>query len=152
MPEVKTANPINQRARTYTILTGLRAGMLGGLVAAIGNLIIFLIGQAFLGDSFVVPTFPDGAPGAVSPVNVALYSLVPGVVAGLLLALLNRSASEPVQIMLGISISFLLFSFTAPLGLPSIPDMTRVVLAVMHVVAAVAILGILLRSWQRSVR
>jgi hypothetical protein len=68
---------------------------------------------------------------------------LPGLFAGVLLWLLGRTVREPVQIFMGIALSILLFSFTAPLGLATIPDNVRIFLVLMHIITAGAIGGTL---------
>jgi hypothetical protein len=145
MAKTVSVNTVDPGVPVESLVRDLRSGALGGALAAIGNLVLYVIAQALAGAELVVPTGPGGELVPLTPLNVALTSFIPGVVAGLILWLLTRATREPVQIFLGVAISFLLFSFTAPLGLPSIPDNTRVLLAAMHVIAAISILGVLLK-------
>lgn len=123
----------------------LLVGFLGGALAAVGNLIVYAVAEWLLQMNLVVPTGPDGSLIPLSPGNVAITSFIPGMSAGLLLWLIGRWTAQPFQVFLGIAVSFLLFSFTAPLGLATIPDPVRVVLSIMHIVAALLITWVIAR-------
>lgn len=139
-----TASAELTHSRVYSFASALKFGALGGLVAALGNLVVWLIGVSLIGDQLATPLLTGGF-GPLPPSQVALISFIPGVGAGLVLWMLDRWLGKPWGIFTGIALSILLFSFTAPLGMAVIPDAARVFLSIMHVVAAGAILGILYR-------
>ncbi|KZK16571.1 DUF6069 family protein [Meiothermus taiwanensis] len=120
------------------------AALLGGGLAAGGNLLVFAIANV-LGANLQVPS----APGSTTLVpltagQVIWASLIPALFAGGLLAILGRFARNPWPVFLGISGVFLLLSFGGPLNIPA-DTTTKLVLNLMHVVAAVAIVGALWR-------
>lgn len=114
-----------------------------GLIAAVVNAVLFLIGT-FTG---AIPTdlvIPDaGQPLTVIPVIVA--SFFPALVAGLGLAVLNRFTKNPLRIFNILTLAILLFSFTSPLSIPKAPAGMIVLLELMHVV----VVGIILYLFNR---
>ena len=144
-----SANRVETRQHRLPIARALQIGVLGGLLAAVGNVLLYFITQALLGINFIVPALPGGQLVPLTIVNVVLASFIPGLAAGLLLYLLTRISGEAMQIFLGIAVSILLFSFTMPMGAPGIPFDVRAVLAAMHLIAAGAIMWMVTRFWNR---
>ena len=144
-----SANRIPHNRVRLPITRALQIGVLGGLLAALGNLVVYAVSESLFDMNLVVPTGPGGELVPLTILNVAVTSVIPGLVAGLLLYFLSRVSSEPLQIFGGIALSILLFSFTLPLGAPAIPFDVRAALAVMHVVAAGAITWMVWRYWNK---
>ena len=122
-----------------------RAALLAGLIAAVGNLVVYFIAQGALGLSLMVTAPGSTELTAVLPVQIVLASIVPAFGAAVLLALLMRFVKRPVRIFQIIGVIFLLASFGGPLNLP-VPTSTIVTLELMHVVAGATIIWILSRN------
>ena len=84
----------------------------------------------------------------IGPVIVA--SIVPAVAAALFALVLNRLATRPSKILIGVSIAFGLLSMMGPATLPGASFGLRVVLALMHVVSGIAIPAGILRFGKRA--
>jgi lysylphosphatidylglycerol synthetase-like protein (DUF2156 family) len=117
------------------------AGAIGGLVAAVANLVVYLIATALLRIDLLIPQPPDMATLGPLPFPMVLIaSFVPGLVAaGLLLVLRGNK-----QLFTIISVVALVLSMI-PLLATGMATQTAIVLGIMHVVAAVAIVGVLTR-------
>jgi hypothetical protein len=117
------------------------AALIAAAVAVVANLVIF-----FLAGAFVPLEVQAGGPGSpvmpLTAVPVIVTSALPAFGAAVLLALLGRFLSRPHLIFMIIAIVFLLLSFGGPLSL-QVNTGSKVVLSLMHVVAAVAIVGVL---------
>lgn len=116
-----------------------------GVVAFISNLIVFFVAQNILGLSLMIPPPSDNT--VLEPLSVGLLfvtNIVPAIGATILLAILARFVARPFRVFQIIAAVFLLVSFGGPISLP-VETSTIVVLSVMHVVAAVAIVGVLTR-------
>lgn len=91
----------------------------------------------------MIPQSPGStslAPLTIGPIVGA--SIVPAIGAAVLLAVLGRFVSRPFRIFHIVAAVILLLSLGGPLNLP-IGGAEKVVMAVMHVVTAAAIVGIL---------
>lgn len=116
---------------------------LAGLIAAVLNAILFLIGSSTgaIPADFIIPN--AGQPLTIVPVLVS--SFLPAVAGGLLLAVLNRFTKRPLRIFTIITLAILVFSFIGPLGIPSAPVGLIVILELMHVV----VVGVVLTVFNR---
>jgi hypothetical protein len=124
------------------------AGLIGGALAAAVNTALLLAGNA-LGVACMAPLGPPGSPlQAIQPFNVIMLCLVPGLIAGLLLAGLGRLTRSPRPSFLAIAGAFLLLSLIPDWALPMDSLATRILLSLMHLVAAALIVGALLRVRQ----
>lgn len=124
----------------------LIAGLAGGALAAAANTALLLIGKA-AGVSFLAPIGPPGSPlQAIQPFNVMMLCLVPALVAALLLAGLIRFTRRPQPIFQAVAGAFLLVSLIPDWALPMDSLATRILLSLMHLVAATLIVGALLRG------
>lgn len=112
-------------------------GLIGGVIAAVINIAIFFIAK--LTDvSFVLPAMKEGAdPVILNVVAILISSIIPSIAALLLLLLLKRLTIHHLRTFYLISGALLLLSFF-PLTI-DIPNSTRVILGLMHVIAAVSI-------------
>ena len=119
------------------------AGLVGGIAGAIGNVIVFLIAKYLFGLPLLIPLQGPGSPLEPLPVfMVIVATLASAVGATILLALLGKFAPRPILVFQIISVVFLLVSFGAPFSLP-VDLGTKLALNAMHVVAAIAIVGVL---------
>ncbi len=116
----------------------LTVAPLAGLVAAAINAVLFYIGTATgaIPADLIIPN--AGQPLTIGPVIIA--SVVPVIVAGLLLALLNRFTKRPLRIFNVIAVVLLVLSFTSPFSIPNVPVGMIIILNLMHVVVAGAVL------------
>lgn len=121
----------------------LWVGPLAGVVAAIANLIIFGVAKNLVGIPFVIPLSGPGSPLEPLPAFMIIVgSIGPALGAAVLLWILGKFAPRPLWIFWIVSLLFLILSFGGPLPLPvDLP--TKLALSLMHVVAAVAIVGLL---------
>ncbi len=118
------------------------SGALGGLVGAVANAIVFFIATALFSINLQITQPPEMTTLGPLPLPaVILASFVPGIFAALLYLLLQRFTAQAGRIFLGIAVVVLVFSFFPLVGMPLMTDSVKVVLAVMHIVAAGAIMG-----------
>ena len=122
---------------------------LGTVAAAvIANLLVYALGSVVVGydPGFVVLANASGT---------ILFTVVPALAAVLLYAVLMRFSSNPARIFTNVSAVVLIVSLIPDLTyIPSVPGATTgqtAILMVMHVVAAVVIVG-MLTSFTRSPR
>jgi len=119
------------------------SGALGGLVGAVANAIVFFIATALFSINLQITQPPEMTTLGPLPLPaVILASFVPGIFAALLYLLLQRFTAQAGRIFLGIAVVVLVFSFFPLVGMPLMTDSVKVVLAVMHIVAAGAIMGV----------
>jgi hypothetical protein len=124
----------------------LLAGLAGGALAAAVNTALLLIGKA-AGVAFLAPVNGPTAPlVALQPLNVIMLSLIPALIAALLLTGLARLTRHPQLIFQAVAGAFLLFSLIPDWALPMDSLATRILLSLMHLVAAALIVGALLRA------
>ena len=114
---------------------------IGTVIAAVAaNLVVYVIGSAVVGydPGFVVLATPGGT---------IIFTLVPAVVAVVVYALLLRFASNPERTFAILAAVVLVLSWIPDLTyIPTVPGSSTaqtVVLMIMHVVAAVVIVGML---------
>lgn len=125
----------DQRFRTREGLSWWQAIAAGALAAAVGNLVIFFIGRA-AGGSFA---FLDrGALHEISAWGVLLATVPPLVVGTGLAALLARWWPGVIRLAQVIGGGFALLTVAGPI-MTDADGATRVALALMHVVLAVAV-------------
>lgn len=108
---------------------------LAGAVAAAINSVLFLIGSAVgLIDAAVL------VPGMNTPITIVpviMSSIIPSLVAGLVLAGLNYFLNKPFKVFRIVALVLLILSFANPfMGIPGIPLGMGIWLNVMHVVVA----------------
>ena len=108
--------------------------------AVIANLLVYALGSLLVGydPQFVVLANASGT---------ILFTVVPAIVAVLLYAVLMRFASNPARVFTNIAVVVLIVSLIPDLTyIPSVPGASSgqtAILMVMHVVAAVVIVGML---------
>ena len=117
--------------------------LMGAIMATLGNITIFFIAKIL----HVSPSVPLAlktdmlAPLRLSAVIVA--SAFPAFGAGFMYFLMKKLFSAPLTTFLTVSIGFLVVSLGAPIQLP-ISLGQKIILCLMHVVAALFIIGALL--------
>ena len=120
-------------------------GVSGGMAAALVNLgLLFLARGA---DVAMEGAFSPGQPPGVLPQPpVALASIVSAIPAALLAWLLGRFTGDPARNFALIAVIFTLLSFAGPAGVAGASTGTKVVLGLMHIVAATGIAGSIHRA------
>lgn len=123
---------------------------LGTIVAAIvANVLVYSIGRAIVGYDPEFIVLADVSPAI-------LFTVVPAIVAVVLYALLMRFTSDPARIFTIIAAVVLVLSLIPDFTyIPTVPGASTgqaVVLAIMHIVAAVVIVGMLTSFSRRSTR
>ncbi len=116
----------------------LTVAPLAALAAVAVNAILFFIGKAtgLLSDSVLIQ--PANQPLSLIPVIIS--SILPTLLTGAVLALLNRFLSAPLRIFNIIAVALLVLSFISPFAsIPNVPIGMGVWLNVMHVVVAGAV-------------
>lgn len=113
------------------------------VLAVIGNIILYFIGEAVLGgDLMAVP--PGSTDPTPLPIGVIIgATAVPAIIGALVLVLLNRTL-RPITIFRWLAVIVTILSFIPVFQLPaSITVGSKVILGLMHIVAAVIITGLL---------
>lgn len=109
------------------------AGLIGGVIAAVINAILF----------FVVPDLnvsqPDGSFAPVGLVAIIMASIVPAIFAAIFLWLLRRFTGNGTRIFQIVGVIFLLVSFASPFAAAATTGIA-IWLNVMHLVAGAAII------------
>ena len=138
---MSTLTASNTKTERISFSRLLWVGPVAAVVAAMANLIVFIIVKNLLGIPLMGPSGPGSTEMAPLPaVAVIIASIVPAIAATILLAVLSKFLARPIRVFWIISVVFLLISFASPLGLP-VDVATKVTLELMHIVAAVAIVG-----------
>jgi hypothetical protein len=139
--EMIAANPTANQTERIALGRLWWASLLAGLVAAAANVVIYLIASAAgaIPQTVLIP----GMNLPVTAVPVILNSFVPAILAGALLALLNRLARRPIRLFRIIAVVLLLLSFLNPFTIPGAPVAMILALNFMHIVAAAIIVGVL---------
>lgn len=121
-------------------------GLVAAGVAAIANVIFYWMSSA-VGIPYLIPVQGPDAPLEPLPtVAVIIATIIPTVVATILFGILGRFLSNPVRVFVIISVVVLVASFAMPFTLPAAVALsTKIALNVMHVVAAVVIVGVLIQ-------
>ncbi len=118
-------------------------GLIGASLAAVGNVTIYVIYLMITGVPLHVALIAGSQPQPLSVVQVILASALPGLVAALAAATLTRWTTEPRRWFLGAGVIVALVSILGPLNQPGAGG-NQLVLALMHVVAAIAIMSAIL--------
>ena len=117
-------------------------GPLAAVVAGAANLVVFAVEKAALGISFILALQPGATATPLPAAMVFVESVIPALVAAVLLALLVKFTARPVWIFQIISAVFLLVSFGTPLAVPA-DTLTKLGLISLHIIAAVVVVGLL---------
>jgi hypothetical protein len=114
--------------------------LLAAVVVAIANAIVYLV--AATAGAMPQDIVVNGQGPITLPV-VAAMSAQGAVAAAVVYALISRFARRPVRIFRAVAVVVLVLSFVMPLTIPSAPISMILALELMHVVAAVVIVGLL---------
>ena len=109
------------------------------LAATLANALVYLVASAIgaIPSDFVIP-----GPGTPLTLGMVLgTTVVPALLAAMVFALLGRFTRRPVRNFVVLAALLLVLSFVTPLTVPGAPLSMVLALEVMHVVAAVVIVG-----------
>ncbi len=125
------------RAQKQTLGIGkfIQAGLIGGAIAAVINLILFFVGQALNGSPMTVTLPGQAGPAPVPFFMVIVMSVLPGIIAGALYGILVRFTARHRVIFFVIAAIVFILEFINAVTAGSTVT-TIVVLEVMHVVVA----------------
>ena len=135
-------NSVSVQSKPIIIRRLWWVGLLAAASATITNLVIFAISSNLFGVNFMVNS-PGSTELAPLPLGMVIAAtVIPALVGTILLALIGRFVLRPILVFRILSGLVLLLSFGSPLSLPV--DVTvKVILSLMHVVAAGTIVGLL---------
>ena len=108
--------------------------VIAGGISIVLNGIIYFAGKAAGAFPETVLLGEGGAPLTILPVIIS--SLVPSIIAGLVMGLINRFSSKPFKVFSIITAVLLPLSFINPFMIPNAPVIMAILLNVMHVVVA----------------
>jgi hypothetical protein len=112
---------------------------LSALAAALANGLVYLVGSAV---GAIPSDFVISGPG--TPLTMGMVvgtTVVPAFLAAVVFALLGRFTRRPVRNFVVVSAVLLVLSFVTPLTIPGAPVSMVLALELMHIVAAVVIVG-----------
>ena len=115
------------------------------LAAAVATLAIWAVEALLLGIDLRARPVPGAPPEVVGPLAIASVTLLAGLVAWGLLAVLERLTSRVQTVWIIVTVVVLLISLGGPLG-GGVTVMAAVGLACMHVAAAAVLIPLLPRS------
>jgi hypothetical protein len=119
-------------------------GLAAGVIAAVINAIIFLIYNAAASTPIQITTFSDSTVQELPGYMVVVLSVIPALLAAPLAAGLSRRTRSASTWFIAISVIVAVLSLASPLLLPEAIAMSaKLTLAAMHIVAAVAVLGVM---------
>jgi len=140
-----TTTTTGSSATEKELTTGgiVKGAAIGAAAGGVGNALLFIIAGAV--GVPMVAEFARGQPAAALALGQVIgASFVPAIVAALFALLLNKLSSRPSRILVGVALVFGLFSMMGPATIPGAGTGLRVILALMHVVAGVAIIAVML--------
>jgi hypothetical protein len=125
----------------------VQAGLIGGAIAAVINLILYFLGNAVNGGPMLVKPPGINTIAAVPWFMVIIQSILPGVIAGVLYGVLARFTARATTVFLVIAaIIFILFFLNPLLAAQNVT--TIVVLEIMHVIVAGFVIWFIFRAKQ----
>jgi len=136
----------NDSTQSQQVVPLSKLWWVGGVAAvgsAIANLIFLFIARA-TGTSYVMLGPGSTSPEPLPEFLVVVSSVIPAIVATILLALLGRFTSKPIRIFPIVAIIVLLISLSGPFTQPSeVAVSTKTGLAIMHLISGVVTIGVL---------
>ncbi len=121
------------------------SGIIGGVIAAIINVIIYFIAQKLNGGPLLVTLPKTIEPQPLPIFAVIIFSIVPGLVAGLIYGFLNRFINKARLVFLIIAVLVFAGFFFGPLTAAS-TFVVLYALELMHLGAAIPIIVVILRA------
>lgn len=112
--------------------------LIAGATAAVINSILFFIGKALgaFPETLLIPN--QGQPFTVLP--FIFSSILPSLVAGLVMGIINHFSKSPKKIFNIIAIVLVLLSFYSPFTVPGISIMAIIFFNIMHLVVAASLM------------
>ncbi|MFI7428032.1 DUF6069 family protein [Micromonospora sp. NPDC049836] len=123
-----------------------RARLLAVLAATVATLVVWVIAEPIAGVELAVQG--GGGEQSVTPVAVALSTVVAGLAGWALLALLERFTTRPRAVWTAVALGVLVVSLLGPLG-GGVGTAATVTLVVMHLAAAAVLVPLLRRTASR---
>lgn len=120
----------------------LKATAGAAVLAAVLNVIVYVVALGPLGADLLVETPVSDGPETLPVLNVIALSVGSAMAAGVALAVLNRLTGQARRAFVVLAVVVLAVSFL-PLADPALATLDAGVLGVMHVVAAIPILALL---------
>ncbi len=139
----ETTNPVSP-SREFTVARLVSAGLIGGAIAATLNLLLYF-GAKAAGVNMVAQYDPSAGTSTLPAAMVVVATIVPALVAIGLLAAMNRFLLKPSRAFTVLAGLGAVLSMGGPATLAGADGATKAVLAVMHLIAAGAIAGALLK-------
>ncbi len=128
-------------ARSSRVRTPLwQTVLMAFIAAAIANIVLFFIANAILSEPVSVPA----EMGVVNVVSITISTLVGTLGALLAFVLIKRFTRHPARTFLIVAVVALIVSMAGPFGSAGIALSTRLVLALMHIIAAAIIVPLLM--------
>lgn len=134
-----------RRARKVDWGRFIQAGLIGGVIATIINLLLYIMGNALNGGPMMIDVAGPPPLEPLAVFSVIMLSLVPGLLAGILYALLTRFTKNAGTIFVIVAVIVFAVFFIGPLGAAQ-STVTLWILQLMHLGAAVPIVLLLLRA------
>ena len=108
--------------------------LLAGAISIVINVILFFIGKAMgaFPETVLIPN--QGKPFTVVP--FIFSSMIPSIVAGLVMGLINHFSKKPKKVFNIIALILVVLTFINPFFIPGAPMMMIIILNIMHVVVA----------------
>lgn len=113
----------------------MKAAAIAGLISVIINAILYYASKS--AGIITMDALANGQP--ITIIHVIVSSLLTSIVAGLVYALINRFASNPLKTFTIIGLVLLVLSFANPFSIQNISVGMIVVLNIMHVVVFAAV-------------
>ena len=136
-------------AVSWTRLLG--AGVIAGIVAAVANIVVWLVAKNAFDVPFLV--VPAGS-SDLQPITLGLIagsSVLPAVVAAVLFGVLLRFTKGAQMIFITLSIIVLVLTLIMPLTQPTgVAVSTKVILVIMYAIVASIVVSVLVRTNSRT--
>ncbi|MGL4608369.1 MAG: DUF6069 family protein [Trueperaceae bacterium] len=123
----------------------LQAGLIGGVVGTVVNLIFYFVGNAVNGAPLSIDAPGPQGVRDLPIFPIVLFSLIPGIGAGLMYGIIRRFTANARMILLVLSAIIIVATFFGPLRAAQ-TTVTMWILQIMHFGAALPILAMLFRA------
>jgi hypothetical protein len=123
----------------------VRAGLIGGIIAFVINLVLYFLGNALNSGPLMIKQPGTGAILALPIFAVAAFSIAPGLIAGGLFGLLKRFSAKARVIFLVIAVVIFALFFMGPFGAAQ-STVTLWILQLMHLGTAIPVIAMILKG------
>ena len=131
--------------RKQPLIMFLKAGVTGGLIATALNLILFYLARQLGALEFIVPQGPDRVLTPLTEWPIVFSSLIPAIIAAILLTILVKATRYAIPVFFTIAIVILIASFWMPITQAQ-ATAEKVILSMMHIMTASAIMWQLIKK------